>query len=792
MSNTNNFPSKHTGLQQSFFLKAIQSGENNKNQKNQARSDFDEKKRQIVNTLDSRLRQNASIYLSKPASSIESIIDKLRAEAREVTTGLLEKADKQYRDNLANAAAQKLSIQSNSKEQSLLLKWGALNLNRLNVTFGSIPDLDVPKTLEECTEQGTQCRQKIIELGHPSQYGSGRLGRNTGEVIWDMAKGIGQLFIFVIGLFVLAGVEKGSGIFFFVIAIFSAIAWGISEQIGMSFASVFLTMLGLILGVLGLYGGIVGFSSDEEKKEKQEKRKKLIAGYSAYLIYQNAQKLMQGLYEKKIKLLEDQKISEHEDAKKQEVEILNSINDFEAKLREAELSHQSGLQKIETEFQKQQKEMKQEFMRILGQLGDYSKLAIAAWDDVFWQNDVAQTITDTNFAVKKDAGEIRIGQTVYPGSNKEPLPMMVDLAQCGHIFIFATRETEWHATQLLKAITARLVFTTPVGGAKFTFIDTKAAGVFAEYHQLPFKMGNYSFSDYKEIQEQTQSLEQHQKQMQTKVGNGNLRTFNLTAKEPESQQMVCISGFPNSDRFRTEAQSHLENIIFSGARVGIHTVLKISMDSVQAASRPIDQTLFFRHGVVLRPSKTAGQWEVCFNGQVFPFVPDEAPDEAIVRNLIPQIHTFYRSKPSDRPMRVFLCHAFEDKSLVREVYERLKEENWLEPWLSEEGLLPGQEWGVEIDKNMENADAVVLFLSNVSVHKEGYVHREIRKVLDIADEKPQGTIFVIPIRLDECELPNRRLNTLHWLDYFPPQQRKESYQLLYNSLRNRYGTRSSK
>lgn len=32
-----------------------------------------------------------------------------------------------------------------------------------------------------------------------------------------------------------------------------------------------------------------------------------------------------------------------------------------------------------------------------------------------------------------------------------------------------------------------------------------------------------------------------------------------------------------------------------------------------------------------------------------------------------------------RPLKVFLCHASADKPKVRELYERLKSEGWIDP-----------------------------------------------------------------------------------------------------------------
>ncbi|HXQ36418.1 MAG TPA: toll/interleukin-1 receptor domain-containing protein, partial [Anaerolineales bacterium] len=109
---------------------------------------------------------------------------------------------------------------------------------------------------------------------------------------------------------------------------------------------------------------------------------------------------------------------------------------------------------------------------------------------------------------------------------------------------------------------------------------------------------------------------------------------------------------------------------------------------------------------------------------------------------------------SKRPLKVFLCHASGDKPQVRALYRRLVAEG-VDAWLDQEKLLPGQDWQVEIPRAVREADVVVVCLSNKSITKEGYIQKEIKFALDSADEKPEGTIFLIPARLEECLVPEQ-------------------------------------
>lgn len=119
---------------------------------------------------------------------------------------------------------------------------------------------------------------------------------------------------------------------------------------------------------------------------------------------------------------------------------------------------------------------------------------------------------------------------------------------------------------------------------------------------------------------------------------------------------------------------------------------------------------------------------------------------------------------SQPALRIFLCHSSKDKPVVRDLYWRLKEKR-IAPWLDEENLLPGQEWDYEIGNAVRSSHVVIVCLSAHSVTEAGYLHREIMKVLDVADEQPEGTIYVIPLKLEECEVPSR-LRRWHWVNFF--------------------------
>jgi hypothetical protein len=115
-----------------------------------------------------------------------------------------------------------------------------------------------------------------------------------------------------------------------------------------------------------------------------------------------------------------------------------------------------------------------------------------------------------------------------------------------------------------------------------------------------------------------------------------------------------------------------------------------------------------------------------------------------------------------RRLNVFLCHASEDKRRVRALGERLRDDN-IDVWVDDKRLLPGSDWELAIRHALRAADAVIVCLSPESVKKRGFVQKELRMALAAAEEQPEGELFVFPVRLVPCEVPDS-LPRWHWLD----------------------------
>jgi hypothetical protein len=133
-----------------------------------------------------------------------------------------------------------------------------------------------------------------------------------------------------------------------------------------------------------------------------------------------------------------------------------------------------------------------------------------------------------------------------------------------------------------------------------------------------------------------------------------------------------------------------------------------------------------------------------------------------------------------------LCHSKHDKERVRELYIALKQHAEIEPWFDEESLLPGQTWELEIVKAVKNSHCVIACLTKHSISNSGYVHKELAFALDMAARQPEDQIFLIPVKLEPCDVPER-LSRYHSVAL----DQAGGYELLLKALRARADSLSS-
>jgi hypothetical protein len=121
-------------------------------------------------------------------------------------------------------------------------------------------------------------------------------------------------------------------------------------------------------------------------------------------------------------------------------------------------------------------------------------------------------------------------------------------------------------------------------------------------------------------------------------------------------------------------------------------------------------------------------------------------------------------KRSTHQNNVFLIHAHSDKEAVHKLYARLIKDG-IRAWLDAENLQPGQDWQHEIRKAILKSDVVIVCLSPVFNQQQGYRHEELKIALEKAKLLTDNDIFIIPVRLEKCDMPET-LRHLHRVDLF--------------------------
>ena len=116
-------------------------------------------------------------------------------------------------------------------------------------------------------------------------------------------------------------------------------------------------------------------------------------------------------------------------------------------------------------------------------------------------------------------------------------------------------------------------------------------------------------------------------------------------------------------------------------------------------------------------------------------------------------------------VKIFISYARDDAEQVSEIYHRLKAAGY-DPWIDSEDLLPGVKWKDAIIKAVREADLFLLCVSPRSSNRQGFIQREIKLALDQLEEKTFDQIYFIPVRLEECELPEKvdEFQCVNWFE----------------------------
>jgi|HigsolmetaAR202D_1030399.scaffolds.fasta_scaffold31845_3 TIR domain. len=125
--------------------------------------------------------------------------------------------------------------------------------------------------------------------------------------------------------------------------------------------------------------------------------------------------------------------------------------------------------------------------------------------------------------------------------------------------------------------------------------------------------------------------------------------------------------------------------------------------------------------------------------------------------------------PHTQP-QVFIAYVEEDLEAALRLYDGLAKHG-MSPWIDKKKLLPGQNWARAIERAIQRADFVVCCFSRRAQGKRGGFQTELRHALEAARRLPLDRVYLIPIRLEPCEVPALISNEIQYVDMFPSWNR---------------------
>jgi hypothetical protein len=131
----------------------------------------------------------------------------------------------------------------------------------------------------------------------------------------------------------------------------------------------------------------------------------------------------------------------------------------------------------------------------------------------------------------------------------------------------------------------------------------------------------------------------------------------------------------------------------------------------------------------------------------------------------------------DQVQHAFVSYVHEDTDAVDQLTLALQAAS-VPVWRDTEDLWPGEDWQIKIRQAIESGSlAFIACFSTNSVQKSTtYMNAELRLAVDQIRLMKPGQVWLLPVRLDNCELPhfdignNRTLDSLQRIDLFGPNR----------------------
>lgn len=117
------------------------------------------------------------------------------------------------------------------------------------------------------------------------------------------------------------------------------------------------------------------------------------------------------------------------------------------------------------------------------------------------------------------------------------------------------------------------------------------------------------------------------------------------------------------------------------------------------------------------------------------------------------------------PITIFLNYTRTNQAQVETIYDFLESRGYT-PWMDSKDIHGGQDWDRAIKQAIHNATFFIACLSTSSANRRGVLQQEIKEALDRWDGMLLDDIYLIPLKLEHCDIPSRlqHLQAINWFE----------------------------
>src|SRR5205085_2217791 len=116
---------------------------------------------------------------------------------------------------------------------------------------------------------------------------------------------------------------------------------------------------------------------------------------------------------------------------------------------------------------------------------------------------------------------------------------------------------------------------------------------------------------------------------------------------------------------------------------------------------------------------------------------------------------------------VFLSYSRKDQEKVDDLVRKLKSKG-IRTWLDRQDIVGG-EWRPSIKRGLRQSNFFLACLSHNTDQRGEVLQYEYDSALEIQRDRLEGDIYLIPVRLEECEVPES-LRHLEYRDVYKPAE----------------------